>query len=56
MQFSNRSQPAARQGLHGILCEPEIVQEYADLCGDFWQEKTAGFGGSGVVFFTVSRH
>jgi hypothetical protein len=33
-------QRAARQGLRGILCEPEIVQECADLCGDFQQEKT----------------
>lgn len=28
-------QHAARQGLRGILREPEIVQECADLCGDF---------------------
>lgn len=28
-------QRAARQGLRGILCEPEIVQECADLCSDF---------------------
>lgn len=34
-------QRAAHQGLRSILCEPEIVQECADLCGDFWQEKTA---------------
>ncbi|EPK8200410.1 hypothetical protein Q4S13_02915 [Morganella morganii] len=50
MQVLPPGQHAARQGLRGILCEPEIVQECADLCGDFWHEKTAGFGGSGILF------